>query len=64
MGVQVGCVLGKSGENIGQIRKVPCSPPAHTGLQDCDVLGAYERPILVFQMLRGRQSLLGEAVAE
>ncbi len=25
VGVQVGCVLGKSGENIGQIRKVP--PP-------------------------------------
>ena len=25
VGVQVGCVLGKSGENIGQIRKVPCS---------------------------------------
>lgn len=24
VGVQVGCVLGKSGENIGQIRKVPC----------------------------------------
>lgn len=62
VGVQVGCVLGKSGENIGQIRKVPCAPPAHAELQERAVLGRMAAVSRVLK-LKGGQSLLGKAFA-